>query len=42
MLINEIRQGFKDMFDFMYLQIDPKTNCNLGFAFINLKTPEVT
>lgn len=40
MLLNEIRLGFADLFDFMYLQIDPRTNCNLGFAFINMKTSE--
>lgn len=40
MLLNEIRVGFSDLFDFFYLQIDPKTLCNMGYAFINFKTIE--
>lgn len=40
MLLNEIRVGFADLFDFFYLQIDPKTLCNMGYAFINFKTFE--
>ena len=40
MLLNEIKIGFADLFDFFYLQIDPKTLCNMGYAFINFKSFE--
>ncbi len=40
MLLNEIKLGFSDLFDFFYLQIDPNTLCNMGYAFINFKNVE--
>lgn len=39
--INELfNSGFRGKFDFLYLPIDVHNTCNIGYAFINMKSPD--
>jgi len=39
MLVNAFRKNYKGQFDFVHLPMDANSKCNVGYAFINFRTP---
>lgn len=40
MILQQIDECCKDGYDFFYLPIDFRNKCNVGYAFMNMRTPE--
>jgi len=38
MLVQQLRKSFRGRFDFVYLPVDSKKRCHVGYGFINFST----